>query len=92
MATRIESLEWGALKVSDGHVYKDAQLWPGHSCNWDWKKTGTHHVPGIQIEDLAVFIDHVDIVILTRGMNSALQAPQATMDYITEKGKVCHVG
>lgn len=56
------------------------------------EKTGTQHVPGIQPADLYEFIDQVDEVILTRGVEHVLQVPQETIDYVKSKGKECHTG
>lgn len=90
---------WGKLIVYVNGVpqdFKDVKVWVGsqnaQATAWDWKKTGTQHVPGIQPADLDEFIDQVDEVILTRGVEHVLQIPQATIDYVKSKGKVCHVG
>jgi len=94
-APHIDDIKWGEIIVSfdnKKHVYHDAKLWTTKSKEWNWRETGTHHVPGIQIADLKEFIDEVDIVILTRGMDLVLQVPQATVDYVKAKGKQCHVG
>ena len=92
----IDSIKWGAIQVSDDNkeiqVYHNVKIWPTKSCKWNWKETGTQHVPGIQIADVREFIDMVDIVILTRGMSLALQVPQATIDYVKKQGKQCYVG
>lgn len=89
----IDRIEWGKIYVSN-HLqpFKDVKIW--HTTgeqygvvNWDWNLTGTHHNPGIQKADLEEFIDQVDIVILSRGMNRVLQTPTETIDYIVRKGK-----
>ncbi len=92
---RIVSIKWGEIQVSDNNkicTYRDAKLSPEKSRAWDWNKTGTRHVPGIQIADIQEFIDEVDVVVLTRGMDLVLQVPQETIDYVKSKGKECHVG
>lgn len=90
---------WGKLIVYVNNVpqsFKDAKVWVGfqdvQAKEWNWKNTGTQHVPGIQPGDLDEFIDQVDEVILTRGVERVLQVPQATIDYVKSKGKNCHVG
>jgi len=91
----ITHIEWGKIKVLHNgkeYQYRDCKLWPKGSKEWDWRETGTHHVPGIQIADLQEFIDKVDVVILTRGMDLDLQVPQETIDYVKNRGKECHVG
>jgi hypothetical protein len=90
---------WGKLTVYVNKMsqeFKDAKVWVGsqnaQAKEWDWKKTGTQHAPGIQPADLYEFIDQVDEVILTRGVEHVLQVPQETIDYVKSKGKECHAG
>ncbi len=90
---------WGTLTVYVNGApteFKDVKIWVGHKDaqvkTWDWGLTNTRHVPGIQIADLQEFIDQVDEVILTRGVESVLQVPQETIDYVQSQGKICHVG
>lgn len=94
-APYIKSISWGKLVITQKGKdtdYKDAKVWPTQARNWNWKETGTEHQPGIQIADIQEFIDDVDIVILTRGMDLILQVPQETLDYITKLGKSFRVG
>ncbi len=91
----IKSICWGKIEITDkgkDTIYKDAKVWPSQAKAWDWKETGTLHVPGIQIADIKEFINDVDEVILTRGMDLVLQVPQETIKFVTDKGKKCHVG
>lgn len=90
---------WGRLIVYVNKMpqeFKDVKVWVGskdaQAKEWDWNITKTRHVPGIQPVDLDEFIDQVDEVILTRGVELVLQVPQETIDYVKSKGKVCHVG
>lgn len=89
----------GQLIIFDDYKafqYKDVVIWVGatqaHAKEWNWTLSNTRHRPGIQIADIEEFIDQVDEVILTRGVDSVLQVPQATIDWVRSKGKVCHVG
>ncbi len=94
-APHIKSISWGKLVITDkgkDTVYKDAKVWSSQAKAWNWKATGTEHVPGIQIADIEEFIKDVDEVILTRGMHLVLQVPQETIKFVTDKGKKCHVG
>lgn len=94
----VKAIEWGKIRVvqnenSDNAIeseYRDCVLLPSGSRSWDWGKSNTHHKPGIQIAAIAEFIDDVDIVILTHGMQGVLEVPQATIDYIEKtKNKIC---
>ncbi len=61
---RITHMSWGRLEVG-GKSFKDAKLYPGGAREWDWRETGTHHMPGIQPADLAELLEHgAEIVVL----------------------------
>ncbi len=55
---RITRLSWGHLEIEGAHAFRDAKLYPGGAREWDWRETGTHHVPGIQPADVAELLDH----------------------------------
>jgi hypothetical protein len=66
---------------------RDFKLYPGGGREWDWTETGTHHVPGIQPADVQELLDHGSkIVILTRGMQLALQTCPETLQMLRDKG------
>jgi len=91
----IKSIEWGKILVTHNgsqYQYRDAKLWPEKSKVWNWGETNTHHVPGIQVADLKEFIDDVDVVILTRGMDLALQIAPETVAYLNNIKKEYHIG
>ncbi|HUJ59962.1 MAG TPA: Mth938-like domain-containing protein [Kofleriaceae bacterium] len=79
---RIASFRWGEIVDAAGRTFKDARLYPGGVEEWDWRRTGTRHDPGIQIADLEDLLATApDVVILTRGVELVLQVPQATIDF-----------
>ena len=83
----ITDFRWGRIEDASGRVFKDARLFPGGAEEWDWRKTGTRHVPGIQIADLEDLLAlDPTVVILTRGVDLVLQVPQATIDFVRSKG------
>jgi len=56
-APRIARLAWGQIEI-DGHPpFKDAKIFPGGAREWDWRETGTRHVPGIQPDLVQELID-----------------------------------
>src|SRR5215475_12734197 len=78
----ITSFQWGRIVDSNGRIFKDARLFPGGVEEWDWRKTGTRHDPGIQAADFADLVEtKPDLVILSRGVDLVLQVPQATVDF-----------
>jgi hypothetical protein len=78
----IASFRWGQIVDSAGGVFKDVRLFPGGAEEWDWRRTGTRHDPGIQTADLADLMGtKPDVVILSRGVDLVLQVPQATIDF-----------
>lgn len=75
----IESQRWGEIQIAGGRRFKDARLWPGGSQEWDWRETGTHHVPGIQVADFDELLEcGAEVLILSRGVWERLEvSPQA---------------
>ena len=87
LAPLIADFRWGRIEDSSGRVFKDARLSPAGAGPWDWNKTGTRHVPGIQIADVEdLLVTAPDLVILSRGVDLVLQVPQATIDFMTAAG------
>ncbi|MDP9794865.1 hypothetical protein J2S43_003377 [Catenuloplanes nepalensis] len=86
------SVEWGVVRV-DGHgEFKDAKIFPGGVREWDWSETGTRHRPGVQPEDVEELLDHgATTIILSTGMDEALQVPDATIEHLDEQGVDVHV-
>lgn len=94
----IKTIEWGKVIVTQdtprgqfGAVYKDCKLYPGESHEWNWLTTGTLHDPGIQPADLEDFIDKVEIVILSKGMENKLQTKPETIELLEQKKKEYHI-
>jgi len=87
LAPHIDAIQWGALTVRGLGTGKDFKLWPGGGRPWDWRETGTRHVPGIQPDDVEELLAHgATTVILSRGMWRALQVQQATLDLLDARG------
>jgi hypothetical protein len=62
---------------------RDFKLFPGGGRAWDWAETGTHHVPGIQLADVKELLEHGSrVVVLSRGMELALQTRPETLHYL----------
>ena len=50
---RISHLSWGHVEVEGHPPFKDTKVFPpARAREWDWRETGTHHVPGIQPADV----------------------------------------
>lgn len=84
----IKQQAWGALWLeTQEQSFKDAKLYPGGACTWDWQETGTRHDPGIQIADVQDLVAHeADTVILSTGVNQKLQVPKETVAYLQNRG------
>lgn len=91
----ITHISWGKVVVKhvDGaeYEYKDCKVYPTGSKEWNWNETGTRHNPGIQPADVKDFIEEVDVVILTRGMELELHIKQETLDYLVSLGKTYYM-
>ncbi|MFQ6017719.1 MAG: Mth938-like domain-containing protein [Kiloniellaceae bacterium] len=91
-APRITHLSWGRLEVEDGQSFKDAKLFPGGAREWDWRETGTAHVPGIQPADVAELLEHgATAVVLSKGILERLQVCSETLQWLKDKGIPAHV-
>ena len=90
---RIKHVSWGQLEVEGrAEPYKDAKLFPGGSREWNWRETGTNHVPGIQPTDVQELLDHgAKIVVLSRGMKECLEVPHETLAFLKERQIRAHV-
>jgi hypothetical protein len=84
---RIARLSWGHIEV-DGHPpFKDAKIFPGGAREWDWRETGTRHVPGIQTADVQELIDRgAKAVVLSRGVWERLRVCPETLDALAKSG------
>src|SRR5213080_3612586 len=90
---RITDVSWGKLEVEgEAEPYKDAKLFPGCSCEWNWRETGTSHKPGIQIADVQELLEHGSkVVVLSRGMAECLHAPSETLEFLEQRQIPVHV-
>lgn len=71
---------------------RDFKLYPGGGREWDWAETGTHHVPGIQPFDVQELLDHgSQIVVLSRGMQLALQTSPKTLKVLRARGVAYYI-
>ena len=84
---RITRLSWGHLEIEGARAFKDAKLYPGGAREWDWRETGTHHVPGIQPADVAELLDHgAEVVVLSKGILERLRVCPETLDLLRDRG------
>ncbi|NJK47197.1 hypothetical protein HC931_02405 [Candidatus Gracilibacteria bacterium] len=88
----IASIKWGCLEIEGGKRFKDAKLYPGGAREWDWRETGTQHVPGIQPADVEELIEKgATAIVLSRGMLKILQVCPETFQMLEEKNIPFHV-
>lgn len=86
-APAITNLAWGKVEVAGRGPFRDAKIYPGGAREWDWRETGTHHVPGIQPADVEELIEHgVAIIVLSQGFWRRLQVAPETLALLAEKG------
>lgn len=89
---RITHISWGRMDVEGVGSGKDFKLYPGGGRPWDWKETGTQHVPGILPADVVELLDHgSEVVILSRGMHLVLGTAPETIDLLEERGVRYHI-
>ncbi len=91
-APPITGLAWGRIEIAGHPPFKDAKVYPGGARAWDWRETGTHHVPGIQPADVDELLDHgAKVVVLSKGIWERLQVCPETLGMLREKGVAAHV-
>jgi hypothetical protein len=84
---RISHLSWGRIEVEGHPPFKDAKIFPGGAREWDWRETGTRHVPGIQPADVQELIDHgAKAVVLSSGIWRRLRVCSETLKVLAETG------
>jgi hypothetical protein len=90
---RINHVSWGRLEVEgNAEPHKDAKLFPGGSCEWNWHETGTAHTPGIRVADVQELLDHgAKVVVLSRGMAECLHVPDETLEFLKQHQIAVHV-
>ena len=90
---QIKHASWGKLEVEGkAEPYKDAKVFPGGSCEWNWRETGTRHQPGIQIADVQELLEHgAKIVVLSRAMAECLHVRRETLDFLEHRQIAVHV-
>jgi hypothetical protein len=84
---RISHLSWGHIEVEGHPPFKDAKVFPGGAREWDWRDTGTRHVPGIQPADVRELIEHgAKAVVLSKGIWEGLQVCPETLEVLAAHG------
>ena len=82
---RISHLSWGDIEVEGHPPFKDAKIFPGGAREWDWRETGTRHVPGIQPADVLELIEHdAKAVVLSTGIWQRLQVCPEALELLAE--------
>ena len=93
LSPRIKHLSWGRIEVEGkDKPYRDAKLFPGGSREWDWRDTGTQHIPGIQPADIEELLKHgATEVILSKGIYEQLQVCPETLQLLNQRGIITHI-
>lgn len=80
------------MEIEGVGVGKDFKLYPGGGRPWDWRETGTEHVPGIQPADVEELLEKGSkVVILSHGMYQRLQVCPETLRLLEDKGITVHM-
>lgn len=85
VAPVIEYFVRGSVEVKLDHLlitYKDVKIWPNNVEPWNWQDCGTRHDPGVTWLAVESMLTHVDILILSTGMDRALMVPSSLVDKI----------
>src|SRR5215831_11959267 len=91
-APRITHIAWGRMDVEGLGSGKDFKLYPGGGRAWNWTETNTRHVPGIQPADVEELVEKgCKVVVLSRGMQLALQTCPETLERLKQEGIDVHI-
>ena len=89
---KITHISWGRMEIEGLGTGRDFKLYPGGGRAWDWNETNTHHVPGIQPTDVEELLANgSSVVVLSRGMQLALQTAPETIELLKQRGLPFHV-
>ncbi len=90
---RIKKLSWARVEVEGiSTPFKDVVLFPGGAREWDWRKTGTRHSPGIQPGDVEELLARgAKIVILSQGVYKRLRVCPETRALLEQNHVPFHV-
>ena len=84
---RNSHLSWGHVEVEGHPPFKDTKVFPGGAREWDWRETGTHHVPGTQPADVQELIEHdAKAVVLSKGIWERLKVCPETLEVLAKNG------
>ncbi len=84
-APRITYLSWGKIEIDGQRHFKDAKCFPGGSRAWDWRETGTQHVPGIQPADVKELLEHgATCLVLSTGFHGRLNIGADTFQQLKD--------
>jgi hypothetical protein len=87
----IAHLSWGRMEIDGYAPFKDAKVYPGGAREWDWRETGTHHVPGIQPADVQELVDNgAEVIVLSEGILNYLRVCPETLRLLEQKGITTH--
>lgn len=87
ISPRITHLSWGKIEIDGYPQFKDAKVYPGGARAWDWRETGTRHVPGIQPADVEELIARgAKTVVLSKGIWGRLQVRPETLQVLANNG------
>ena len=90
---RITHFSWGQIEIEgQPSALKDAKLVPDGAREWDWRETGTRHVPGIQPADVEELLENgAEVVVLSRGVYKRLQVCPETLQMLTDRNIASHI-
>lgn len=92
LSPEIKEVSWGRIIIAGIGGFKDVKVFPGGAREWDWRETGTRHIPGIQPADVAELLQQgAEEIVLSRGMWLALRICDETLHDLKERAVRIHV-
>ncbi|MCD4698305.1 MAG: Mth938-like domain-containing protein [Bacteroidales bacterium] len=87
ISPKIQKFSWGCIEVEgQPRDFKDAKLYPDGAEEWDWRKFGTQHVPGIHPDEVDDLTDKgSEVIVLSQGFYGRLLVPDKTISKLKKK-------
>ena len=85
-------ISWGNITIKTDKQtknFKDAMVWPGGCCEWDWKKDGTRHSPGITLKAVKTLYDKgATYIILSKGVHNKLKLSKKALEFLNDMKRI----
>jgi len=77
------SNSWGKMELEGFGIGRDFVVHPNGGYEWDWRKTGMHHTPGVRTVDIEQLLEYdVTVIVVGQGYHGQLCVAQEVYDLL----------